>query len=359
MKALKYFFIALALLSLALFPLQSTQAQGLVAPQWNGGVIVGSNYVLREGETASGGLVLIGGSALLESGSTFYGDLVVIGGMVDIQEQVEFSGDAVIIGGSLTVNTEMRGDIVIIGGPAFLQENAHIRGDLVTIGGPVHRAEGSRVDGSMVDNPPLPVRPDGPEINIPGVGPRFNVDFNPVWDVFWLFAKSVGYGLLALLIVLFLPQYTHRVSDAIVRQPLMAGGMGLLVYTLFVVVVVALALFSLLVLTLLLTVPLFFIVSLLMGAAMAFGWISLGTEIGARLIGLFKIEVPLPFSAALGTFLLTLVADGIGFIPCVGWVVPAVLTLLAVGAVTMTRFGTQPVALAVEQAEAGNDTALG
>jgi hypothetical protein len=359
MKSLRYFFTTLALLTLALLPLQSAQAQGLAAPQWNGGVIIGSSYVLREGETASGGLVLIGGSALLESGSTFYGDLVVIGGTVDIQERVEFSGDAVIIGGALTINTEMRGDIVIIGGPTYLQENAHIRGDLVTIGGSVQREEGARVDGSMVDNPALPVRPDRPDVSIPGVAPRFNMDFNPVWDVFWLFAKSVGYGLLALLIVLFLPQYTRRVSDSIVRQPLMAGGMGLLTYTLFVVVVVALALFSVFVLTLFLTVPLFFIVVLLLGAAMAFGWISLGAEIGARLIGLFNVEWPLPISAALGTFLLTLVADGIGFIPCVGWIAPVVLTLLGVGAVAMTRFGTQSAALTAPQAEAGFGEPLG
>jgi len=353
MKPLKYFFIALALASLVLLPLQSVQAQGMTAPQWNGGLIIGSSYVLREGETATGGAVVIGGSALLESGSTFYGDLVVIGGTVDIKERVEFSGDAVIIGGSLTVNTEMRGDIVIIGGPTYLQDNAHIRGDLVTIGGSVQRAEGARIDGSMVDNPALPIRPDGPGINVPAAGPRFVVDTNPLVEIFWLFAKSVGYGLLALLIVLFLPQYTRRISDAIVRQPLMAGGMGLLGYILFVVVIVALGLFSLLIITAILTIPLIIIVSLVLGAAMAFGWIALGTEIGARLIGLFNVEWPLPISAALGTFLLTLVADGVGFIPCVGWVVPAVLALLGVGAVVMTRFGTQSAVLAANQYEVG------
>jgi hypothetical protein len=356
MKSFRYFFTTLALLTLALLPLQSVQAQELAAPQWDGGVIVGSNYVLREGETVSGGLVLIGGSVLLESGSTFFGDLVVIGGAVDIQERVEFSGDAVVIGGALTVNTEMRGDIVIIGGPALLQGNAHIRGDLVTIGGPAQREDGARVDGSMVDNPPLPVRPDrpdSPDIGVPVVTPRFNLDFNPIGDVLWLSATSIGYGLLALLIVLFLPQNTRRVSDAIVRQPLMAGGMGLLAYTLFVVVMVSLILFTIPLITAILTVPLILIVLLLLGAAMVFGWIALGTEIGTRLMGLLNADIPLPVSAALGTFLLTLVADAFRFIPCFGWIVPAVLAVLAVGAVTMTRFGTQAAALTAPQDEDG------
>lgn len=351
MKAFKYFLITLALLSLIFLPFQTAQAQE-TRPQLDGGVIFGSSYVLRDGETARDGLVLIGGSALLESGSNFYGDLIVIGGTVEIQTQVSFVGTVVLIGGSLTADTEISGDVVIIGGPAFLQKNTHVRGDLVTIGGSVDQEEGARVDGSMVDNPTVPSRPEAPETNIPGVEPHFMVDFDPIGEVLWLIARSIGYGLLALLIVLFLPQYTRRVSDAIVRQPLMAGGMGLLAYALFVVVIVALALFSLLILTLFLTVPLFFVILLVLGAAMAFGWIALGTEIGVRLLGLFKLDWPLPISAALGTFLLTLIADGIDFIPCIGWLVPATLTVLAVGAVTMTRFGTQPVVSMIDSAGA-------
>jgi len=132
----------------------------------------------------------------------------------------------------------------------------------------------------------------------------------------------------------------------------MSGGMGILTYILFVVVIVALALFSVLIITLILTIPLIVVVSLLLGAGMAFGWIALGTEVGVRLVGLFNREWPLPVSAALGTFLMTLVADGVGFIPCIGWVVPFILTLLAIGAVATTRFGTQAVALPASQAEA-------
>lgn len=353
MNKLKHLLVLLALLALTLLPLQAAHAQGLAVPQLDGGVVIGSSYVLRDGETVTGGLVVIGGSALLEAGSIFYGDLVVIGGSSTIEQGADLNGAVVTIGGSLTVDAEVKGDVVVIGGPTLLEENAHVRGDLVTIGGPVQKDEGARVDGELIDNPTPPTRPDRPGVNIPSVSPGFDMAVNPFWEAFWLFVRSIGYGLLAMLVVLFLPQQTRRVSEAAVRQPLAAGGMGILTYILFVVVIVALALFSVLIITLILTIPLIVVVSLVLGAGMAFGWIALGTEVGVRLIGLFNREWPLPASAALGTFLMTLVADGVGFVPCIGWIVPLVLTLLGVGAVAMTRFGTQAAGLTADQAGLG------
>lgn len=345
--------VFMTLLAILLLPLQAAHAHGMDKALMEGRVIFGSSYTLKDGESISGGLVIIGGSALLESGSTLYGDLVVIGGSSTIQQGASISGAVVTIGGSLTVDTEVMGDVIIIGGPAQLQENARVRGNLVTIGGPVQKAEGARVDGEIIDNPTPPERPnvDVPLPIVPNT-PNIDVSFNPLWEAFWLLARSFGYGLLAMLIVLFLPQQTRRVSDAVVRQPLNMGGIGLLSYILFVVVLVALALFSILIITLLLTVPLIVVVGLVMGAAMAFGWIALGTEVGSRIIGMFNLDWPLPVSAGLGTFIMTLVADGIGFIPCVGWIAPVILTMLGVGAVAMTRFGTQPATFIVTPAEA-------
>jgi hypothetical protein len=355
MNKLRPLFVTFALLMLTLLPLQAVQAQGLGLPNRGGGVVIGSSYVLQDGETLSGGLVVIGGSALLESGSSFYGDLVVIGGSATLEEGAQVNGAVVTIGGSLSVDTEVKGDVVSIGGPTLLEENTHIRGDLVTIGGPVQRTEGARIDGQLVDNPTAPTRPDQPAINIPAV-PVVNSRFdflNPFWDAFWLLMRSIGYGLLAGLIVLFLPEHTRRVSEAAMRQPLRTSGMGLLTYILFVVVIVALGLFSLLLITLILTIPLMAVVVLLLGAGMAFGWIALGTEVGVRLVGLFKRELPLPASAVLGTFLLTLVSGlcTSDFIVCVGWMVPFFLTILGVGAVAVTRFGTQAVSIMAGQAE--------
>lgn len=353
MNKLRPLFVMLVLLTLALLPLQAAQAQGLALPDRDGGVIIGSSYVLKDGETLTGGMVVIGGSALLEAGSIFYGDLVVIGGSSTIEEGAQVNGAVVTIGGSLTIDTEVKGDVVSIGGPTLLENNTHIRGDLVTIGGPVQKTEGAQVDGELIDNPTPPTRPDRPEVNIPVFdNPRF--DFvNPFLEALGLLARSIGFGLFAGLIVLFLPEQTRRVSNAAMHQPLMAGGIGILTYILFIVVMVALALFSVLIITLLLTGPLLIIVPFVLAAGWAFGWFALGTEVGVRLIGLFNLEWPLPVSAVLGTFLLTLISGlfTFDFIICFGWVVPVFLSLLGVGAVAMTRFGTQMPSMTADQAE--------
>ena len=350
MNKLKPILIMFALLTLAFLPLQAVQASGTQAEMPDGGVVIGSSYILRDGETVTDGLVVIGGSALLEAGSSFYGDLVVIGGSATLETGAEVNGAVVTVGGSLTVDTEIRGDVVVIGGPALLQSETVIYGDLVTIGGPVQKAEGAKVEGELIDNPTPPTRVDEPDM--PRFTGRSDFDINPFWEAFWLLMRSIGYAFLAALVVLFLPQYTRRVSDVIVRQPLRSAGMGFLTYILFVVVIVALALFSILIITMILTVPLIVAVALVLGAGMAFGWIALGTEIGVRFIGLFNREWPLPLSAGLGTFLLTLVADGARFVPLVGWSIPFTLTLIALGAVAMSRFGTQAVPVTASLAEA-------
>ena len=62
------------------------------------------------------------------------------------------------------------------------------------------------------------------------------------------------------------------------------------------------------------------------------------------LIQLLRKKVPAPWPGSmivLGTFLLVLVGGALGEIPCVGWLAPAALGLLGVGAVAITWFGTR------------------
>jgi hypothetical protein len=234
--------------------------------------------------------------------------------------------------------------VVVIGGAVQLGSEAHIVGNLVTVGAPVARAEGARVDGDIINEPAkpsvtvpvTPVVPSSPNVMV-------NTAVNMFWGAVDLFARSLGIGLLAALIVLFLPTQTRRVGEAIPTQPITTGAMGLLSVLLFITAMVALGLFSVLIVTLILTVPMILVVSVAFAAAAVFGWIGLGTEIGLRFNTAIGQDLPLPLTAGLGTFALNLVANGIGFIPCVGWLVPTVLSMLALGAVFMTRFGTRPL----------------
>ncbi len=74
-------------------------------------------------------------------------------------------------------------------------------------------------------------------------------------------------------------------------------------------------------------------------AAVVFGWIAIGAEVGQRMAEVFKWKMHPAASAALGTFVLTLVLGVIGIIPCIGWLGSALVGAIGLGAVVVTRFG--------------------
>jgi len=293
------------------------------------------------------GRVLFGQSITLKSGETLNGDLVVFGGSATIEAGATVNGSTVVFGGNLVVNGDVDGDAAIVGGSMTLGATAHVHGNLSTVGSSLARADGSLVDGQVYNastawgttgitpQPPVTVRPTLPGLN----NLHFNI-FNPIWEMVSTFAQSVGIALLAMLLMLFLAPHAQRVAQAMVRQPLTAGGLGLLT-----VVVAPLAVVILAVTIILIPAALLVVVGLVMVAV--FGWIALGLEIGQRFTRAIHQEWHPAFSAGLGTFALTLVARALTAIPilnCVGWLVPFVLGLAATGAVIMSRFGTQLVA---------------
>ena len=160
------------------------------------------------------------------------------------------------------------------------------------------------------------------------------------------FGQSLGIAVLAMLLMLFLAPHADRVAHAIIAQPLTAGGLGLLT------VVVAPIAIVLSIVTLIL-IPLAPIIVVALVAAGVFGWIAIGYEVGQRFTKAIHQNWHPAFSAGLGTFALTLVAKvltGIPVLNCVGWLVPFLLSMAALGAVLMTRFGTQVVTAPIDQA---------
>ncbi len=310
--------VLLSLLAALVFlPLQAVHAKGLAD-----GPIFGENYTLKSGETLNT-------------------DLVVFGGSVSIEKDAKVNGAVVLFGGSFTLDGEVGKDVVVMGGAVKLGADSRIRGNLVTMGAPVDRDSGAKVDGDVINNPTrpgLPTAPASPDVpELPEV-----VEYtNPFWDGLGVLVQSVILALLAMLIALFLPVQMRRVSDGVVAQPFVSFGMGLLTLIVFIVVVVALALFSVFIITLFVTIPLIFVVSVLFTAGMVLGWLALGAEVGVRIAQMFKREWPLPLAAGLGVFLLNLVAN----LPCIGAVLSSLLSFAGLGAVFLTRFGTRPAAL--------------
>ena len=318
MKIAGKFAVLILLAALIFLPLQAVQAKGLAD-----GPIFGENYTLKSGETLNE-------------------DLVVFGGSVSIEKDAKVNGAIVLFGGSFTLDGEVSKDVVVMGGAVKLGAKAHIRGNLVTFGAPVDRDEGAKVDGDVINNPSrpdLPLIPSDPSLpNVPRVVGNYT---NPFLEALGVLVQSIVLALLAMLIALFLPIQMQRVSDGVVTQPFVSFGMGLLTLIMFIVVIVALALFSVFIITLFVTVPLIFVVSVLFTAGMVLGWLALGAEVGVRIAQMFKREWPLPLAAGLGVFLLNLVAN----IPCLGGILSSLLAFAGLGAVLLTRFGTRPAVL--------------
>jgi hypothetical protein len=295
--------------------------------------------------------VVFGGTYTLESGQSLDGNLVIFGGVVTTEEDSRVNGDVVLIGGVAEIGGTVNGNFVGIGGAVQLVDTALVNGDLVTIGAALSRDEGARVTGQIVDGvfgiphdpgmPPIPDIPDIPDMpDVPDVPampqkPNINVSFNnPFFEMLWLFFRTFMLALLAVLVVIFFEKPTTLVSKAAVEQPVITGAAGFLTAALTPMALIALTLTIIL-------IPVTLVTTLVLVAAWLFGWIAVGLEVGKRIAQLFNVEWAPAVSAGVGTFVLFLVLGGFGFIDCIGWIPQFLVGLWGLGAVVMTRFGTQ------------------
>ena len=150
----------------------------------------------------------------------------------------------------------------------------------------------------------------------------------------WYLFQSFILAALAVLVVIFWPKTTSRVASTVIGQPLATGGIGLLT------LVVGPILLLLLMITVCL-IPVSIIGILILVVSVVFGWIALGLEVGKRLAIALNQEYQPVVMAGLGTLVLSLVVNGINFIPCVGWLAPFVVSAVGLGGVILSRFGTQ------------------
>jgi cytoskeletal protein CcmA (bactofilin family) len=291
-------------------------------------LVIGGTYSLVSGENLDGSLLILGGTANLEAGSTVEKDVTVIGGTIN-------------------VNGQVKGDVSAVGGMVSLGSTAVIGGDVNTLAGQLTRDDGARIEGQINTGTTGPFALVVPgTIQIPGLenlpliplpknfnAPAVNVRFNPVWDGLWWLIRSFLWAALAVLLALFLSQRTERVAESVMKNPLVSGGMGCL--TILIVPLILLVL----VITIC-GIPFALLGAFTLWIAWGFGIIVIGYEIGKRLAQLFKADWAIPVSAGIGTFALTLGLNGIGaLVPCVGWMAPAVVGLVGLGAVLLTRFG--------------------
>lgn len=285
-------------------------------------------------ETISNGKLVLGGYYNLAEGQTLEGGMLILGGTVDLAPTSTVVGDVAMLGGNLRADGKITGSLLSLGGLVRLSASTTINGDVNAFGGDLQGEELAAIAGLVSTDSsssfPL-VLPGGFEVLVPNI----DFQFNPLLDFLWLLVQSLVWAALAVLVVLFTPAATRRVGQTVVSQPLVSGGMGLLTTLAAGMAVVLLAIT-------LICSPLALLAAIILAAAWVFGVIALGVESGERLAKMVQRDWPLPLSAALGAFGITLVTGVIGKIPCVGWVAPFLVGVLGIGAVLLTRFGTRP-----------------
>ena len=302
-------------------------------------------------QEGGGGKVVMGGAYSLGVGETLNEDLVVLGGVATLANGSTVNGDVAVIGGALTANGTINGDVAAVGSAVTFGAQAVVTGDVQSFAAAVTRAEGSQVQGEEIfgqlqqpEFPLAPLAPIAPSIPFAEsfVLPPQVHSFSsaPMWAMGASgLAQGVGYIVqallmagLAVLVVIFWPKPVERTSHAIAEAPWSAAGVGVLTG------IVAPVLLVILVVTICL-IPVALIGILLLVAAIIFGWIAVGYEIGQRLARAFKWSLEPAPAAGLGTLLVWAVANGIAFIPCVGWLAPLVVGAVGLGGVLLTRFG--------------------
>lgn len=272
--------------------------------------------------------VVFGDSVTIASGETISGNLVVFGGDVTLQDGGRVTGDVVVFGGNVSVNGQVDGDVAVFGGNSRIGATAVIDGQLVSAAGNVTREQGAIIRGG--ESRGFEFRPPITRYSPFDFGVAIVSDF--VRNVF----AAIAVAALALLVLLFWPVQTARVADAAQNAPAQSGGLGLL--TLIAVPVLLL----ILAITICLS-PVSAIGALVLASAVIFGWIALGLLIGNRLLAAFNVRHFTPAVAAgVGTLLISLLSGLFDLIPCVGWLIPTLLGSIGLGAVILTRFGTQP-----------------
>lgn len=272
------------------------------------GAVIGQSFVLKEGEIWGKDLSIIGGSAVLEKGSIVDGDLAIIGG-------------------TLVVDGTVKGDISAMGGVISLGSHAVVEGNIITLGANLSREAGSIVKGSFqngVPAMPFPIQSPTPKVGV----------FETILDIFWKVFQAFALGALGVLIALFMLQPLERVGTTMQAVPIQAGVIG------FLTLLVGLGVLLVLAVTIIF-LPLSLLGAVGLGLAWIYGWLAAGLLTGEKIAELFHTSWSGPVSAGIGTLILSLVANLLGVIPCVGWIIPFVITMIGLGAVILSRFGMQ------------------
>lgn len=315
MKGMRAFVVVLIVLAVLL------TTSGTVAADGGRSTIIGEEYTLRAGEHSSDDLVVLGGRVHLQPGS--------------VAEQ-----NVLVIGGEATLEGLVQGDVVALGGTVDLRSSAVLEGDLVVLG-QLRRDPGAQVHGSVVEGlsgleayrrfprllngrAALPVPPDpGAQARVP--------DGRALAQLLRTIVSIVLLMTLGALVVSIWPHNVLRAAATMQLHGFLCLTVGLLTPVVFTVLA------PILVITCI-GIPLLAVLLVALVVAGLLGWIAAGRIVGAKLFQMIgRSRGTLVAETILGVLIIGLVAT----VPCLGWLAMTLVVCWGLGAVLLTRLGTQ------------------
>lgn len=277
-------------------------------------------------DTYSGTLFLDGRHTLQQVN----GDLIMLGGDAVLAPDARVAGSVYLLGGNLQISGNVAGDILLVGGTLSVEPGAAVNGTLTVRGGTLRQSPQARIAHVTIEEMQATSGPTG-----------WALAAQVLW--FTIIALLLS-GVAALLVHTRAAPFV-RIGEAATRHPLVASTLGLLV------VIVSLSAAVLMVYTIIL-LPVVLLGLFCLAATVLYGWMSFGMRVSKALSSRFGWPRRIESQAFIG-MLLVMVAVGIaGIIPVIGPFIVAEFTVISVGSVLLTHFGTIPFVPADARASA-------
>jgi hypothetical protein len=286
--------------------------------------------------TITGDQTIVDGSFSLQAGQTLNGNLSVVNGTTVLEAGSTVNGDISIIQGKVTADGLVTGDVSCINCSGNIGDTAEIRGSLVSVGKDLTVSSKAKIQQNSSIN--LPFNLNLGNVNLNNLIQQFEQKQTPptlvskiLMTIFVVLAMSA----LSVLVALLFPKGTRNVAGAIASQPLAAWGVGFL--TVLVVEIAAVIMLFTLVL-----IPVSFVAQLGLVAAIVYGYVALGYEIGSRLSVNSNLNWTEPIAGGVGTLLLGLIVGIVSWIPILGILILIITPFFGLGAVVLSVFGSKP-----------------
>jgi hypothetical protein len=262
-------------------------------------------------------------SRSLASSTMDFAEIVKIGANVGVPYGTT-AKSVVSIGGSVSIAGEVIEDVVSIGGNVWLKPSARVHGDVSAIGGIVRKEPGAKVAGEITE-----VTMPQPLTNVSALSTQYAPSVVYIASVFAALLSFLGILAIGVAAGLLFPRRVGWVSVAVERHPFKAFWWGLL-WIILIVPICALLLVSII------GIPLIIVEILAYGVALVLGYVAASQVIGKKLLSSFKrYNQPMVTEIIWGIVILSL----INLVPVLGAVVAAIVSVMAIGACWMTRFG--------------------